>query len=248
MVFSPYFSLFLRLILAFLIVVAGPLVSYFFEGPLLRANTTSRQKIFFYRYILLTQWPLAALAVGIVGAGKLLRAPVASGPALPVWLHWLFCGLVAGFFVLGFMPIFQSLRGDKYRARYERAFRRSLAQAPGLLPETSQERRWFAAISITSGVCEEVLCRGFLIGFLMRMPGGLHLPMSVALVLSAVFFGLNHIYQGKAGLISTTLGGLAFGGLFLLTGSLLLPMLFHAAADLQGLFILRPSKPAEAAA
>ena len=90
------------------------------------------------------------------------------------------------------------------------------------------------------------MCRGFLIGFLMRMPGGLHLPISVALVLSAVIFGLNHIYQGKAGLISTTLSGLAFGGLFLL--SLLLPMLFHAAADLQGLFILRPSKPAEAAA
>ena len=248
MVISPPFSLFLQSMLAFLIVVVWPLVSYLFEGPLLRANTTSRQKIGFYRYILLTQWPLAALAVGIVGAGGLLHAPVAAGPDLPVWLHLLFGGLVAGFFVLGFLPILQSLRGEKFRARYERAFRRSLAKAPGLLPETSQERRWFAAISITAGVCEEVLCRGFLIGFLMRMPGGLHIPISVALVLSAVVFGLNHIYQGKTGLISATLSGLAFGGLFLLTGSLLLPMLLHAAADLQGLFILRPSKPAEDAA
>ncbi|HEY1209950.1 MAG TPA: CPBP family intramembrane glutamic endopeptidase [Terracidiphilus sp.] len=245
MVISPPFSLFLQSILAFLIVVVGPLVSCFYEGPLLRNNPTSRQKIAFYRYILLELWPLTVLAVGIMGAGGLLRAPVAPGPALPVWLHWFLGGLVAGFFVLGFMPIFQSLRGEKYRARYERAFRRSLAQAPGLLPETSQERRWFAAISITAGVCEEVLCRGFMIGFLMRMPGGLHLPISVALVLSAVVFGLNHIYQGKTGLISTTLSGLAFGGLFLLTGNLLLPMLLHAAADLQGLFILRPSKPAE---
>jgi len=248
MVISPPFSLFLQSILAFLIVVVGPLVSYFHEGPLLRADLTSRQKIGFYRYILLVQWPLAALAVGIVGVGGLLHAPVTLGPDLPAWLHLLFGGLVAGFFVLGFLPILQSLRGEKFRAAYERAFRRALAQAPGLLPETSQERRWFAAISITAGVCEEVLCRGFLIGFLMRMPGGLHLPISVALVLSAVIFGLNHIYQGKTGLISTTLSGLAFGGLFLLTGSLLLPMLFHAAADLQGLFILRPSKPVEAAA
>jgi membrane protease YdiL (CAAX protease family) len=247
MVISPPVSLFLQSILAFLIIIVGPLVSHFYERPLLRANPTSRQKIGFYRYILLTLWPLAALAVGIVGAGELLRAPVAQGPALPVWLRMIFGGLVAGFFVLGFLPILQSLRGEKFRARYERAFRRSLAQAPGLLPETFQERRWFAAVSITAGICEEVLCRGFLIGFLMRMPGGLHLPIGVALVLSAVFFGLNHIYQGKVGLISTTLGGLAFGGLFLLTGSLLLPMLFHAAADLQGLYILRPSKPAEAA-
>lgn len=248
MVMSPPFSLYLQSILAFLIVIVGPLVSYFYEGPLLRANPTSRQKTGFYRYILLTQWPLTALAVGIVGAGEILRAPVAPGPALPVWLRMFFGGLVAGFFALGFLPILQSLRGEKYRAAYERAFRRALAKAPGLLPETSQERRWFAAISITAGVCEEVLCRGFLIGFLMRMPGGLHLPISAALVLSAVAFGLNHIYQGKTGLISTTLSGLAFGGLFLLTGSLMLPMLLHAAADLQGLYILRPSKPAEAAA
>jgi membrane protease YdiL (CAAX protease family) len=248
MVVSLSFSFFLQSILAFLIVVVWPLVSYFYEGPLLRANPTSRQKTGFYLYILLTLWPLAALAVGIVGAGVLLRAPVAPGPALPVWLHILFGGLVTGFFVLGFWPFLQSLRGEKIRARYERAFRRSLAKAPGLLPETSQERRWFAAISITAGVCEEILFRGFLIGFLMRLPVGLHLPISVALVLSAVAFGLNHIYQGKTGLISTALGGLAFGGLFLLTGNLLLPMLFHAAADLQGLFILRPSKPAEDAA
>jgi membrane protease YdiL (CAAX protease family) len=248
MVISPPFSLFLQSILAFLIVVVGPLVSHFFEGPFLRANLTSRQKTGFYLYILLTQWPLAAIAVGILGAGELLRAPVVPGADLPVWLHWLLGGLVAGFFVIGFLPILQSLRGEKFRAAYERAIRRSLAQAPGLLPETSQERRWFAAISITAGVCEEVLFRGFLIGYLMRMPGGLHLSISVALVLSAVVFGLNHLYQGKAGLISTTLSGLAFGGLFLLTGSLLLPMLVHAAADLQGLFILRPSKPAEATA
>ena len=248
MVISSPFSLILQSILAFLIVVAWPLVSYFIEGPLLRANLTSRQKIGFYQYILLTLWPLAAIAVGIVGAGELLRAPVTPGPDLPVWLHILFGGLVAGFFVLGFLPILQSLRGEKFRARYERAFRRSMAKAPGLLPETIQERRWFAAVSITAGVCEETLFRGFLIGFFMRMPGGLHLPISVALVLSAVAFGLNHIYQGKAGLISTTLGGLAFCGLFLLTGNLLLPMLLHAAADLQGLYILRPSKPADAAA
>ena len=44
-------------------------------------------------------------------------------------------------------------------------------------------------------------------------------------------------------MLKTGIAGLAFGGLFLITGSLLLPMILHAAVDLQTVFVLRAPRP-----
>ena len=58
------------------------------------------------------------------------------------------------------------------------------------------------------------------------------IQQAVAAVIAVVLFTLGHAYQGKE-----TLGGIAFVsacfvGLYLLTGSLLLPIVFHALLDL----------------
>jgi len=67
--------------------------------------------------------------------------------------------------------------------------------------------------------------------------------LTVALVSSSVIFGLNHLYGGISGVVSSAVTGFLFGLLFLLTGNLLLPMVLHAVTDLRMLAILRP--PAE---
>jgi membrane protease YdiL (CAAX protease family) len=69
------------------------------------------------------------------------------------------------------------------------------------------------------------------------------LNLTLALAISAVVFGLGHLYQGAARATSTVVIGLLFSVLFLLTGSLLLPMILHAVIDLRLLAILR--SPAE---
>ena len=66
------------------------------------------------------------------------------------------------------------------------------------------------------------------------------LNLTLALLISAIIFGLQHLYQGVAGVASTVVAGFLFGLLFLLTGSLLLPMLLHAVMDLRLLAVLRP--------
>jgi membrane protease YdiL (CAAX protease family) len=232
---SPNAQLSAHLLAVFLI-VAGPLVSYFFERPFLRRISSSRQKLRFYAYTILSQWIIVAITLGITGFGPLFFPPAPTGGGLPAYAHVFFGVLLTAFFVLGLMPFFQSLRGEKYRAAYARAFHRSLDKASKMLPETQQERLWFAAVSLTAGVCEELLCRGFIFRYLDGI--ALHLPLIAVLLVASASFGLNHIYQGKVGMLKTGVAGLAFGGLFLFTGSLLLPMLLHTAIDLQALFVL----------
>jgi CAAX protease family protein len=105
----------------------------------------------------------------------------------------------------------------------------SLGQAALLLPVTDREQRAFRALAITAGICEELLLRGYLIWYLGAFVG----PWP-AMVLAAIAFGLAHSYQGTPGVIKTGLVGVVLGTLYLGTGTLLWPMILHAAVDLQG--------------
>ena len=64
--------------------------------------------------------------------------------------------------------------------------------------------------------------------------------LTLALLISSVIFGFNHLYQGAGGVAGTAIAGFLFGLLFLLTGNLVLPILFHGVIDLRILAILRP--------
>jgi membrane protease YdiL (CAAX protease family) len=98
-----------------------------------------------------------------------------------------------------------------------------------LMPHTRAEYRTFQALSITAGVCEEVFYRGYLIWYLATGLG--RWP---AVLLAGVVFGIAHFYQGKAGVLKTGVIGVLAGVVYAGTGSLLWPMLAHAAIDLQG--------------
>ena len=96
-----------------------------------------------------------------------------------------------------------------------------------LLPTTPGERRVFAATAITAGICEEVLCRGFMFWYLGHWMG----PW-VVVVVASVPFGLAHMYQGPKGAVRTGIGALVLGSLYVITGSLLWPIIVHAVVDL----------------
>ena len=99
-----------------------------------------------------------------------------------------------------------------------------------IIPQNGNELARFNLVSITAGIVEELLWRGFLIWYL-----GQFMPLWAAAIISSVGFGLAHAYQGLEQLPKITLVGGAFAGLYLLSGSLWLPMILHAAVDiLQG--------------
>ena len=96
-----------------------------------------------------------------------------------------------------------------------------------LVPRNGRELARFNVLSVTAGIVEETLWRGFLIWYL-----GQFMPVWAAAIISATGFGVAHGYQGLANIPRITLVGTVFAGLFVLTGSLWLPIILHAAVDL----------------
>ena len=110
-----------------------------------------------------------------------------------------------------------------------------LRPVAALLPRTPAERRMFVGVALTAGVAEEVVFRGFLLVYLTDV---LTVPLGAAMVVSAALFGLAHSYQGAVGVLLTGLAGYWLAGLYVLTGSLLLPAVVHALVDLRLLLAL----------
>jgi membrane protease YdiL (CAAX protease family) len=96
-------------------------------------------------------------------------------------------------------------------------------------PRTFPELFVFFLLSITAGVWEELLYRGFLIWYLTPRAGTV-----AAVILSSAIFGLGHVYQGWRGVVNTAFVGLAFATLFALTHSLWWLMAAHAIIDVSG--------------
>ncbi len=96
-----------------------------------------------------------------------------------------------------------------------------------MMPASRHELTWFYRLSLTAGICEEVLYRGYLLWAL----GELGLPPLWALGVAAVMFGIGHSYQGWRGIILTTAVGAFLGMIYGVTSSLFAPMAFHALMD-----------------
>jgi membrane protease YdiL (CAAX protease family) len=97
------------------------------------------------------------------------------------------------------------------------------------LPKTKEEFYWFKWLSLTAGICEEILYRGFLIWFIAS-----YLGVLPAILLSAVGFGIAHSYQGFGNAVQTAVIGLWMAILFWLTGSVWIPIVTHALVDVIG--------------
>jgi len=105
-----------------------------------------------------------------------------------------------------------------------------------LLPRNRAELPYGALLSANAGITEELFFRLYLPLLIVLAGGGAVL----AFVAAALVFGLMHLYQGAAGVIGTSVMGLVFVLIYLVTGSLLLPILLHVLIDLNGL-VLQPA-------
>ncbi len=100
------------------------------------------------------------------------------------------------------------------------------------MPVSAAEMRVFAGVSVTAGICEELLYRGFILWYL-----GALLPRGWAIVAAVAIFGIGHAYQGVRGVLMTAMvGGIAMA-VYLWTGSLIAPIVMHATVDLANGFI-----------
>lgn len=183
---------------------------------------------------MVSQW---AWTLALVAAWWLADRPMSDlGLRLPgSGSAWLWSLLISG---AGIAFICQQalsvLRSPDAQAEVRKHFE-SQPSVRMLLPWTPREARVFVAVAVTAGICEEILYRGYLLWYLRQF-----MPGVVAIATAIVAFGVGHAYQGARGVFATGVAGAVAMTVYLITDSLLAPMLLHAALDLvNGLTIYR---------
>lgn len=111
----------------------------------------------------------------------------------------------------------------------------SFGDLEALMPRTSREQFWFRLVSGNAGVSEELLYRGYVIWYLTQF-----VNLAWAAVIAVLLFTFAHSYQGLKQVPGLMFISTVLVALYLISGSLLLPILFHAVFDMvQGHYIQR---------
>lgn len=99
-----------------------------------------------------------------------------------------------------------------------------------LLPVTETEKRRWNYVSLTAGVTEEVIYRGFAVfAFAYLFPNS---SIWLIILLSSLMFGLAHTYQGfLMGFLRTTIFAIVFSIIFIGIGSIIPLIVLHFLVD-----------------
>jgi membrane protease YdiL (CAAX protease family) len=193
---------------------------------LAKPQLTSADRLSLYGSTILLQWLIVVIvawrcAARSVGPDELGLA--ASDP-------WRIAGVSV---VLTGVLCLNQILGLRKIARLPQAQRGSLfALTERIMPQTKTESLVYAALSCTAGISEEFLYRGFVLTALVRMVVNFIPPNAVASALSAAWFSLGHVYQGRRGIITTFVVGILFASVRVWTGSLIPVIVAHIGIDM----------------
>jgi membrane protease YdiL (CAAX protease family) len=184
--------------------------------------------------VLLAAWPFVPLALRDVRAwGPIAGVPYASETAT-----WILIGFGIAMLVGMVLPILL------LRTRVEEI--PAIGDIKALLPRNRGELKFGAGLALTAGFVEELLFRLALPAILFGVFSGLGIVSGlgvggtgvIAFTIAAVVFGLLHVYQGPQGMLFAFLLGLVFTALYVLSGTILVPILLHALIDLRSLVLI----------
>jgi membrane protease YdiL (CAAX protease family) len=205
--------------------VAMPLVSALYTVPKLRALPANVQHAIrprVYGQVMVSQWLFAACALHVVLLRDYAWGDIGLGQ--PDWTKFVRGLLLV--LAIGVAVFYMRRKLMKQKDGAEQV-REALQSVQWVLPRGLYQRRLWWAVSAHAGWGEELFYRGFLFALLSSM-----MPIAAAAVVSTVMFGLAHVYQGVRGIVLTGILGGVFMGLYLVSGSLVVPMLAHALYDI----------------
>ena len=194
-----------------------------------------RVRLWLYKQGIAIQWALAIVCVALWAWQGRQWSLLGVVPRLT----WGLIGVTVGFAVV-VVFILRQRRQALADAETMARLRRQMRNLERMLPRTEQELRWFERLSITAGICEELLYRGYLIWYINTWIG-----IVPAALIASVVFGFGHAYQGPRGILLTSVVGVFMGAVYLLTGSLVACMVFHALMDIYSGHMARAAFAAE---
>ena len=150
-------------------------------GPAERSPRCSSTRIPLCDSARMAAYGCCTVTLATRGRAPALQLPSAWRLRAAAGFLWVFVGVES-------LNILKASRSERTRA-YIRAH---MTQPQPLLPSTTEERVGFLGLSVTAGLCEEFLFRGYLIWVLAP-----YLGWWGAAAFSRLSFGVVHAYQGR---------------------------------------------------
>ena len=192
----------------------------------------TNEKVKFYRETIIWSWipllliflliPISGVSLADIGV-KWIKIDTSS---LSKWIVF----PVIGFYLLHlFQNIYYIIILKSNKERREKVAKDIPYEYMWFLPITIKEKRVWSYVSISAGITEEILYRGyffFALAVLFPVLSIIHI-----LIITTLIFGIGHIYLGKE-VIKSTLLGLVFGVYYIIFASVVPVIIIHIAQDL----------------
>ncbi|UJF33872.1 CPBP family intramembrane glutamic endopeptidase [Paenibacillus hexagrammi] len=190
-------------------------------------------RIKFYLFMIAWYWLLTGYLFAAHSQKQVLQTTPVS---LPLMLKWMVWTVIVVWALWELLPILMSLVSPRYREMVA-----ANLDITDSMPVTAAERSMFLLVAVTVGFCEELISRGMLPALLQD--GGL--PYWLGFVVAGLHFAVGHFLQGWRGIANAALLALMFTMLYVMTGSLVIPILLHALYDYRLVLIskLQQNKP-----
>ncbi len=217
-------------LLCLTLIAIGLLTDHFVWWPaFLRQSKIDpgRARMFFMSTSMIMVWTLVA-AIGVLWLFEArswgaLRLVMPHG-----WRLWGSMGLVL-LLVLALAIAYARTVTRITRRKRQKPVERVNPNAIELYPHTPYELGMWLALSLSAGICEELVFRGYFLWVFQPMFG-----LWGAAAFSVVTFGLAHAYRGVKGILGAGTVGLLLTSVVLISGSLWPAIALHALADFGG--------------
>lgn len=172
-----------------------------------------------YKQTILLFWTLAVLII--------INYFITQLPQLNLYPNFNIIGIIVSILVLVFSVL--QYKSSNITSDNLIIIKDKIKDVYHYLPKTRKEFDWFIILSISAGICEEIVFRLFLFEFLKD-----NVNLLIAFVLANIIFAITHIGMGKQNIISSFILGLLFSAIYYYTQNIWIAVFLHIAIDING--------------
>lgn len=219
-------------------VVYEPIIGYYgFKKFEERVVLFSEARLKYYKNIMLGLWIPTLFIIFVILFSELtfedvgITLPTINSYILGPIITYTTLAIAAFYFIVLIFYIVSYYLNESFRKKFIESKKKQLNEISfgSLIPVTKKEKKAWTYVSITAGVTEEIIYRGFLIFAIAYLFPSLSIWL--VMLAASVLFGLAHTYQGKGDVVRTTIIGYIFSILYIGLGSILPIIVLHFLID-----------------